>query len=97
MTNAEALLWERLRKSQLHGIHFRRQQIVFGFIVDFYCHAKRLVIEVDGEVHKTQIESDRERESVFNQNGLRVVRFTNQEVETEIEKVIQTIEEIVLG
>ena len=56
MTNAEALLWERIRKNQLGGIHFRRQQILFGFIADFYCHSKRLVVEVDGDIHKTQIE-----------------------------------------
>ncbi len=95
MTKAEALLWEKLRKSQLEGIHFRRQQILFGFIADFYSHSKRLVIEVDGEIHKKQIQKDKERQLVFEQNGLRVIRFTNQEVEFEIEKVIQAIKDTI--
>ena len=91
MTNAEALLWERIRKSQLGGIHFRRQQILFGFIADFYCHSKRLVVEVDGDIHKTQIEKDRAREAVFTQNGLSVIRFTNEQVENNIEEVLTGI------
>ncbi len=97
MTNAEALLWERIRKSQLGGIHFRRQQILFGFIADFYCHSKRLVIEVDGDIHKTQIEKDRAREAVFTQNGLSVIRFTNEQVENNIEEVLTGILGVVRG
>lgn len=97
MTNAEALLWEKLRKSQLGGIHFRRQQILFGFIADFYCHSKRLVIEVDGDIHKEQLEEDREREAVFVQNGFRIIRFTNAQVENNIEEVLTGILGIVVG
>ena len=95
MTKAEALLWEKLRKSQLEGIHFRRQQILFGFIADFYSHSKRLVVEVDGEIHKTQIQKDKERQLVFEQNGLTVIRFTNQEVEFETERVLQVIKNMI--
>jgi hypothetical protein len=50
MTVAEQILWERLRSNRLQKMHFRRQQVIRGFIVDFYCHASRLVIEVDGPV-----------------------------------------------
>ncbi len=53
-TREEALLWERLRRNQLDGLHFRRQQIIDGFIVDFYCHAAGLVVEVDGPIHTRQ-------------------------------------------
>ena len=53
-TNAEALLWVRLRKRQLDGLKFRRQHIVQYFIVDFYCPRVKLVIEIDGPVHDVQ-------------------------------------------
>ena len=51
MTPEENILWQYLRANRLHGLHFRRQQIIDGFIADFYCHASRLVIEVDGKIH----------------------------------------------
>jgi very-short-patch-repair endonuclease len=65
MTPAEKLLWQHLRNNRLNGLHFRRQQIIDGFIVDFYCHAARVVIEVDGEVHQNQREYDDERDRLF--------------------------------
>jgi len=54
MTASENLLWQHLRANRLDGLHFRRQQVVDGFMVDFYCHAARLVVEVDGAVHARQ-------------------------------------------
>ena len=63
MTPAEAILWKHLRTDQLGGLHFRRQQVLDGYIVDFYCHAAQLVIEVDGEVHASQHEYDAERDA----------------------------------
>ena len=57
MTPAEKILWHELRANKL-GVHFRRQQIIAGFIVDFYCHKAGLVIEVDGDIHDFQKEED---------------------------------------
>jgi len=57
MTPAEKILWGKLRGNKL-GVHFRRQQIIAGFIVDFYCHKAALVIEVDGDIHDLQQEED---------------------------------------
>jgi very-short-patch-repair endonuclease len=57
MTPAEKALWQQLRANKL-GVHFRRQQIIAGFIVDFYCHKAALVIEVDGDIHDLQQEED---------------------------------------
>jgi very-short-patch-repair endonuclease len=57
--------WQHLRANQLNGLHFRRQQIIDGFIADFYCHVARLVIEVDGEIHQQQAEYDAERDRVL--------------------------------
>ena len=54
MTPAEKILWQYLRAERFHNLKFRRQQIIEGFIVDFYCHSLRLVIEVDGEIHEHQ-------------------------------------------
>ena len=76
-TPAEKILWEELRANKL-GLHFRRQQIIVGFIVDFYCHKAGLVVEVDGEIHDLQQEDDRECEKAFSTLGLRIVRFRNE-------------------
>src|SRR5438105_4830960 len=65
MTCAEKRLWQHLRANRLAGLHFRRQQVIDGFIVDFYCHSVRLIIELDGPVHEKQIESDRERDAAL--------------------------------
>ena len=61
MTPAEKILWQELRANKL-GVHFRRQQVIQGFIVDFYCHKSALVIEVDGDIHDLQQEEDARRE-----------------------------------
>src|SRR4051812_33525571 len=57
MTPAERLLWSHLRRNQLNGLHFRRQQVIEGFITDFYCHSAALVVEVDGRIHEEQVEA----------------------------------------
>jgi len=80
MTKEERILWQRLRGNRLHGLHFRRQQIIDGFIVDFYCHAAGLVVEVDGEVHQQQAAYDAERDRILSARGLRIVRIKNEEV-----------------
>ena len=68
------------------GVHFRRQQVIQGFIVDFYCHRAGLVVEVDGDVHDLQQEEDERREKVLSEVGLRVVRFGNDEVVRDAER-----------
>ena len=90
MTPAEKILWEELRANKL-GVHFRRQQVVQGFIVDFYCHQAGLVIEVDGDVHDLQKEEDQRREKVLSALGLRVVRFRNDEVINNLSAVVGKI------
>jgi len=57
MTPAEEILWQELRGNKI-GVHFRRQQIIAGFIVDYYCHKAALVVEVDGDIHDLQQEED---------------------------------------
>jgi very-short-patch-repair endonuclease len=91
MTAAEAMLWERLRANRLAGFHIRRQQVIDGFIVDFYCHAAQLVIELDGPVHKDQREYDAARDEVLARRGLQVVRFSNEAIECNLDDVIEKI------
>jgi len=80
-TPAEKSLWKVLRKLDLHGTHFRRQAPFNGFVVDFVCHAARLVVEVDGGVHNLDVVAarDAEREAWLNARGYRVVRITNEQ------------------
>lgn len=90
-TPAERLLWEQLRAHRLAGLHFRRQQVIHGFILDFYCHARRLVVEVDGAVHEGQAEYDAERDRILAASGLRVLRVTNDEVLHDLPRVLERV------
>jgi very-short-patch-repair endonuclease len=90
MTPAEAILWQEVRANKL-GVHFRRQQVIAGFIVDFYCHKAALVIEVDGDIHDLQKEEDARRGKALTELGLRVVRFRNEEIIKNIDGVIRAI------
>ncbi|MEP7135648.1 MAG: DUF559 domain-containing protein [Chloroflexota bacterium] len=94
MTPAEKLLWQEVRAKKL-GVRFRRQQIIQGFIVDFYCHKAALVVEVDGDVHDLQQEEDAKREAALSALGLRVVRFRNDEVVRNVSAVVGKMREII--
>lgn len=94
MTPAEKILWQHLRGNRLKGLHFRRQQIIDGFIADFYCHAARLVIEVDGKIHELQAEYDAERDRVLLARGLHLLRIRNEEVVQEIDRVLMLIAQV---
>ena len=94
MTPAEKTLWQELRANRL-GVHFRRQQIIAGFIVDFYCHKATLVIEVDGGIHDLQQEADALREKVLSKMGLTIVRFRNEEVIQDLPTVVVKIRSLI--
>lgn len=93
MTEAEKYLWNYLRGNSL-GVRFRKQQVIDDYIVDFVCLSKQLIIELDGGYHseKEQMEFDRIRTEQLEYLGFRVIRFTNQEVFSNIEKVLEKIE-----
>ncbi|MGD1698781.1 endonuclease domain-containing protein [Dapis sp. BLCC M229] len=91
MTPEEKILWQRLRANRLNGWHFRRQQIIDGFIVDFYCHSAGVVVEVDGEIHQQQVEYDAERDRVLLMRGIRLLRFNNEEVRQQLNRVLTSI------
>jgi very-short-patch-repair endonuclease len=91
MTSTETLLWGELRDHRLHGAHFRRQQVIGGYIADFYCHAAGLVVEVDGKYHEDRAEYDAERDKAISMYDLTVIRFTNDEVIDDLLNVLDRI------
>jgi very-short-patch-repair endonuclease len=91
MTREERLLWTCLRGNRLEGLHFRRQQVIDGLIVDFYCDAAQLVVEVDGRIHEAQVEYDRERDHALGLRGLRVLHVPDERVEHELPTLLVEI------
>ncbi len=102
-TNAEKILWERLRNKQLHWYKFYRQKVVCVdreyswkdrfIIADFYCHTKKLIIEVDWEIHNLESIKmyDAVKELLLNKLGYTILRFDNNDVINNLDKVIWTI------
>ncbi len=91
-TDAEALLWHHLRARRLLNFKFRRQVPIGGkYIVDFLCCEARLIIEVDGSQHSTQMEYDRKRTAWLEKQGFQVVRYWNNEVLGKIDSVLSDI------
>ena len=93
MTRYEKLLWQRLRRKTIHGLRIRRQHPIEYYIADFYCHEIRLVIELDGPIHKCwqQKEHDENRTAEFDRFGIEVIRFNNQDIVNRIGWVIAEI------
>lgn len=88
-TKAEDFLWQQLRNAKLNGLKFKRQHSIGNYIVDFYCASKRLIVEIDGEVHNTEEQKikDKSRELNLIEMGFQILRFTNNQVLFEIENV----------
>jgi very-short-patch-repair endonuclease len=93
MTTAEGFLWEALRDRRLHGFRFRAQHPVGRFILDFYCAACKLAVELDGAVHDTRREEDAARTQLLEAHGIAVVRFRNVEVLQDLAGVLNRIRE----
>jgi very-short-patch-repair endonuclease len=90
-TKAENRLWQALRREALAGVKFRRQHAIGPFIVDFYCVQARLVVEVDGPVHRDRVEADDGRTAYLEGWGLIVLRFSNDDVLSDTPRVISQI------
>ncbi len=93
MTDAERVVWSKIRKKQLLGVQFYRQKPIADFIVDFYAPSIKLVIEIDGSQHyeKEHLLRDKQRDSALNKLGLSVLRYDNRQVLTQTEYVIEAI------
>lgn len=96
-TKAEKILWEYLRNRNLGGLKFRRQHPIDKFIADFYCHERKLVVELDGAVHddKMNAQYDEARTYELKGSGITVIRFRNSEVENNILSVLNEIRKVI--
>jgi very-short-patch-repair endonuclease len=92
-TKFEDMLWQRLRGSRLDGAKFKRQVPFDRYVVDFYCHAARLVVEVDGAQHGWYADYDAERTKIVEAAGVRGIRFTNDEIRDDLDAVLRRIGE----
>ena len=90
-TDAENKLWQELRGHKLNKLKFRRQHSIDKFVVDFYCREKKLIIEVDGEIHDFQKENDSIRQEFLEELGYAVLRFKNEEIINDLKKVLEKI------
>ena len=98
-TKAEKIFWEAVRNKRFIGKKFYRQYPLFYditgkesfFIADFYCHQEKLVVELDGVIHKYRLKEDKEREQILNYLGLNVIRFRNDEVLNGLDKVLSDL------
>ncbi|MDP2981823.1 MAG: endonuclease domain-containing protein [Candidatus Latescibacter sp.] len=101
MTDAEKILWRELRGRKLNNHKFRRQvPFVLGeyhFVADFYCHEKKIIIEIDGSIHQEYdiIEYDRFREEIFQIGRYRILRFSNEQISNLLDSVLDEISVIV--
>jgi very-short-patch-repair endonuclease len=96
-TQAEEAMWLSLNNNQLDGYKFRRQHPLLNYVADFYCHQLKLVIEIDGEYHQTveQKKLDNERTENIEFQGLKLIRFTNEEVISDIFAVLDKVKEFI--
>ena len=97
MTEAERLLWAQIRNRHINGCKFRRQYSIGSYVVDFYSPEIKLAIEIDGPSHDNDdaIEYDKQRQTEIEALGIRFLRFTNDQVYNELEKVLTTIRETI--
>lgn len=93
MTETERLLWDRIKRRKINGNKFRRQYSIGGFIIDFYSPGLKIAIEVDGGYHLEEDQKiyDRERQNIFESIGIKVLRFTNDEIFLDIDSVLGQI------
>jgi very-short-patch-repair endonuclease len=90
-TDAENLLWRHIRSRQLHGYKFRRQFPIGSYIVDFACLSLKLIIEIDGSQHMSNIDYDNTRTQTLENHGFQVIRFWNNTVLTETDSVLEAL------
>ncbi len=92
-TNAEKIIWRKIRSRQLAGFKFRRQHNIDRFIVDFYCDEIRLIIEIDGDVHayEQRINYDKQRQKILESKEFKIARYTNYEVFNNLNGVLEDI------
>ena len=90
-TKSEKLLWKLLRNRAFCDLKFRRQHVIEGYVIDFYCAELNLAVEVDGEIHRDNTEQDFFRQSVIEKQGVIFFRATSENVENNSESVLHNL------
>jgi very-short-patch-repair endonuclease len=91
MTPRERVLWHALRNDAFGALHFRRQQVIAGYVADFYCASAKLAIEIDGDSHLNRIEHDAQRDRALLEMGIRTLRISNSEVDRDLDGALRKI------
>ncbi|HRY63576.1 MAG TPA: endonuclease domain-containing protein [Patescibacteria group bacterium] len=94
LTKSEKILWGILRNKRFGNLKFRRQHILEGYIVDFYCDKLKLVIEIDGDIHLKQVHEDKIRQKTIEEKGIKFIRITAREVEGNINSVLDKLKSL---
>jgi very-short-patch-repair endonuclease len=92
-TDSERKAWEALRDRRFYNLKFRRQHVLEGFVVDFYCHKLRLAIEIDGPIHDKQEAYDETRQGIIETKGITFLRITNNEIDQDVGTLLNKIKE----
>ena len=92
-TPAESIVWELLRNRKFMNLKFRRQHVIEGFVVDFYCHDLRLAVEIDGGVHARQRDYGELRQILIEEKGIRFLRVSNAEINRDINHLLVRIKD----
>lgn len=94
-TKAEKIVWELIRSREFMGLKFRRQHVIEGFVLDFYCHEMKLGIEIDGSVHFRRKDHDKLRQEVIESENINIIRITNKEIAENKRSILEKIKEAV--
>jgi len=94
-TKAEKTIWELIRDRKFMGLKFRRQHVIEGFVLDFYCHELRFGIEIDGGIHLKKKDYDKLRQEVIESEDINMIRVTNKEIAENKRSVLNKIKEAV--
>ncbi len=92
-TPEERKIWKALRNRSFLNLKFRRQHVIEGFVVDFYCYELNIAIEIDGKIHERQNEYDELRQSLIEEKGIKFIRVTNEEINRDINILLERIKE----
>lgn len=94
-TKSEHLLWQKIRNKKFLNLKFKRQYIILGYIIDFYCPPYKLAIEIDGRIHENTMQNDKKRQKIIEEKELIFIRFKSKDVENNIDDVLNKIKKFI--
>ena len=94
-TKSESILWDNLRGNRFDGYYFRRQHVISGFIIDFYCPKLKLAIEIDGDVHLQSKKADSDRQEAIEEKKIKFFRVNSKEVENNFDLVLKRLKDFI--